>query len=40
MVDAAGEGGRGGRAAQREVPFEEVGVAEGGGVDVRGRMLG
>lgn len=37
MVDAAGVGGGGGWAAQREVPFEEVGVEEvrvvvGGGV--------
>jgi hypothetical protein len=33
VVDSAGEGGGWG-AAEREVPFEEVGVGGGGGVEV------
>jgi len=32
VVDAAGVGGGRGRAAEREVPFEEVGVERVGGV--------
>lgn len=40
VVDPVGErGGRGG-AAKREVPFEEVGVAEGARVDVGGGVRG
>ena len=39
VVDAVGVGRGGGRAAEREVPFEEVGV-EGGGVMVGGRVGG
>ena len=39
VVDAVFEGGRGGRTAEGEVPFEEVGLEGRGGV-VEGGLLG